>query len=163
MISASQLQIVSNVLISLAVIIGGGWTIFTFGLQRMSHSHIRLDLELVESRISDKYANVIIEVRVVNTGKTGIGQELAWIELFPLACQAKNVDTIRSSQALDGMGARRFVVFEKHAYLEPGEEFLDGLMLQVPVSIPYLLVRAIFSGRRSGQTWHTQNVMYVGN
>jgi len=59
--------------------------------------------------------------------------------------------------------ARRFIVFEQHAYLEPGEEFLETLMLQIPTSTPYVLARAIFSGTKPGQTWHTQNVMYVGN
>lgn len=161
--TASELQIVSDVLVSLAVIIGGGWTLYTFGLQRLRESYIRLDLELVESRVRAQHTDIIIKVRAVNVGRTGVGQRLAWIEMFPVAYQAKNIDAIRSSPPLRDAHARRFIVFEKHAYLEPGEEFLETLMLQIPSGIPYVLVRAIFSGRKSGRTWHTQNVMYVDN
>jgi hypothetical protein len=161
--SASELQILSNVLVSLAVIIGGGWTIYTFWLQRARESYIRLDLELVESRARDQHADIIIKVRAVNVGKTGVGQQLAWIETFPVAYRTENIDAIRSSQPLRDPRARRFIVFEQHAYLEPGEEFLETLMLQIPTSTPYVLARAIFSGTKPGQTWHTQNVMYVGN
>jgi len=163
MMSASELQNVSAALVSLAVIIGGGWTLYTFGLQRARQSYIRLDLELMETRVSDQHADVIIKIRAVNIGRTGVGQKLAWIEIFPLAYQTKNVDAIRSSPPLRDARARRFVVFEKHSYLEPGEEFLETLMLQIPSSTPYVLARAIFSGTKPGQTWHTKNVMYVGN
>lgn len=162
MISASELSITRDVLVSLAIIIGGGWTLYTFGLQRARESYISLDLELMDSRPGSQHGSIIIKTKAVNVGKTGVGKKLAWIEVFPLICPTANVDAIQSPQLQRDARSRRFVIFGKSSYLEPGETFLDMLLLQIPGDITYIFVRVFFSGPKQGQTWHTQHVIYVG-
>jgi hypothetical protein len=155
-------RLLNNTLVSLAVVIGGGWTLYTFGIQRARESYIRLDLELMDSRSNGQHGNIIIRTKAVNVGRTGIGKKLAWMEVFPLACPAADVDAIQSPQLQRDAHGRRFVIFGRSSYLEPGEEFLDMLLLQIPSDISYIFVRLFFSGTKQGQTWHTQHVLYVG-
>jgi hypothetical protein len=162
MISPSELSATRDILLSLAVVIGGGWTLYTFGIQRARESYISLDLELLENRPNGQHGNIIIKTKAVNAGRTGIGKKLAWIEVFPLVCSTANVDAIRSPQLQRDAHGRRFVIFGRSSYLEPGEEFLDMLLLQIPGDISYLFVRLFYSGTKQGQTWYTQHVMYVG-
>jgi hypothetical protein len=163
MIGAAELSVIRDVLLSLAVVIGGGWTLYTFGIQRARESYVRLDLKLVDSRPQGQHSNLIIQMKVINIGKTGVGKKLAWMEVFPLACPTPELDSIQSPQLQrDGHG-RRFVIFDRSSYLEPGEEFQDMLLLQIPHNMPYILIRLFFSGARQGQTWHIQHVIYVGN
>jgi hypothetical protein len=162
MISPSELSATRDILLSLAVVIGGGWTLYTFGIQRARESYISLDLELLENRPNGQHGNIIIKTKAVNAGRTGIGKKLAWIEVFPLVCSTANVDAIRSPQLQRDAHGRRFVIFGRSSYLEPGEEFLDMLLLQIPGDISYLFVRLFYSGTEQGQTWYTQHVMYVG-
>jgi hypothetical protein len=72
------------------------------------------------------------------------------------------VDSIQSPQLHRDDHGRRFVIFGRSSYLEPGEEFLDMLLLQIPGDVSYIFVRLVFSGTKQGKTWHTQHVMYVG-
>jgi hypothetical protein len=162
MISASELSVIRDILVSLAVLIGGGWTLYTFGIQRARESYISLDLELTDSRPNSPHGNIIIKIKAVNVGRTGVGKKLAWMEVFPLVCATAGVDVIQSPQLQRDARGRRFILFGRSSYLEPGEEFLDTLLLQIPRGIPYISVRLFFSGTRQGQTWHTQHVMYVG-
>jgi hypothetical protein len=163
MISANELSVIRDVLLSLAVLIGGGWTLYTFGIQRARESYISLDLELTDSRLNGQHGNIILKTKAVNIGRTGIGKKLAWMEVFPLACATADVDVIQSAQLQRDASGRRFVIFGRSSYLEPGEEFLDMLLLQIPRDIPYIFVRLFFSGTKQGQTWHTQHVLYVGD
>ena len=162
MISASEISIIRDVLVSLTVVIGGGWTLYTFGIQRARERYISLDLELVDSRPNGQHGNIIIKAKAVNVSRTGVGKKLVWIEVFPLVCSTADVDVIQSPQLQRDAHGRRFIVFGKSSYLEPGEEFLDMLLLQIPGDIPYISVHFFFSGTKQGQTWHTQHVMYVG-
>jgi hypothetical protein len=162
MISPSELSVIRDVLVSLAVVIGGGWTLYTFGLQRARESYISLDLELTDSRTNGQHSNIILKTKAVNVGRTGIGKKLAWIEVFPLVCSTTDVDSIQSPQLHRDDHGRRFVIFGRSSYLEPGEEFLDMLLLQIPGDVSYIFVRLVFSGTKQGKTWHTQHVMYVG-
>jgi hypothetical protein len=143
--------------------VGGTWALYTFGIQQARESYISLDLELKDSRPNDQHANIIIKTKAINVGRTGVGKKLAWMEVFPLVCPTTDVDAIQSPQLQRDARGRRFVIFGRSSYLEPGEEFLDMLLLQIPGDIPYIFVRLFFSGTRQGQTWHTQHVMYVGD
>ncbi|MGW0810141.1 hypothetical protein [Nonomuraea sp. NPDC002799] len=158
---ASILTAVRDAIVSIAVIIGGGWTLYTFGLHRAHESYIKLDLDLVDRENTSQQTNIIIKIKAVNTGKTGIGQRLAWIEMFPLTYQMESVDVIQSPRPTKDDRACRFIVFEKCSYLEPGEEFCETLMIQIPPNISYVLAHAFFSGIKPGQTWQTKNVMRV--
>jgi hypothetical protein len=162
MIGADGLQIANEALVSAAIVLGGAWTLYKFGLQRTLESYIRLDLDVTDKRIANLHSNIILMIRASNIGNTGVGQQLAWLEVSPLPCQVTERDVIRASWPLLYPSTRRIIVFGKHAYLEPGEEFVETLLLQVPDTSPYILVRAIFSGMKPGQTWHTQTVHYVG-
>jgi hypothetical protein len=161
MISASELSVIRDVLVSLAVVIGGGWTLYTFGLHRTREPFISLDLDLMDSRPNGQNKNIIIKIKAVNLGRTGISKKLAWMEVFPLVCSTADVDAIQSPQLQRDARGRRFVIFGRSSYLEPSEEFLDMLLLQLPDDIPYIFVRLFFSGIKQGDTWHTQHVIHV--
>jgi len=163
MIGTSELSAVSSVLIALAVIIGGGWTLYKFGIQRARESFISLELDATDSRLHGQHRNLILKLKAVNIGKTGIGKKLAWIEVFPLPCPTTDVEAIQSPQLPKDALGRRFVIFDRNSYLEPGEEFADMLLLEIPADISYLLIRIIFSGRKRGQTWHARHVVPVAS
>jgi hypothetical protein len=116
----------------------------------------------MDSKPNGQHGNIIIRTKAANVGRTGVGKRLAWIEVFPLVCPMTDVDAIQSPQPQRDARGRRFVIFGKSSYLEPGEEFLDTLLLQTPGDVPYICIRIFFSGAKQGQTWHTQHVMYVG-
>ena len=65
----------SNALISLAVIIGGGWTLYTFGIQRARESYISLDLKVMDNRPHGQHHKLLLKLKAVNIGKTGIGKK----------------------------------------------------------------------------------------
>lgn len=162
MIGADGLQIANEALVSAAIVLGGAWTLYKFGLQRGLESYIRLELDVTDRRIAGQHSDLILKVRAHNIGSTGVGQQLAWLEVSNLLCSFTESDNIRTAWLPLNPNPRRIIIFGKHAYLEPGEDFIETLLLQVPSSSPYILVRAIFSGMKPGQTWHTQTVYYVG-
>ena len=162
MMDAADLSVIRDTLLSLAVVIGGGWTLYTFGIHRTRESYVKLDLQSMDRRPEDEHTNLIIQMKVINIGKTGIGKKLAWIEVFPLVRPKAKIDSIRSPELHRDARGRRFLIFDKTSYLEPGEEFQDMLLLQIPRDISYILIRFFFSGMRQGQTWHAQHFIYVG-
>jgi hypothetical protein len=162
MMDAADLSVIRDTLLSMAVVIGGGWTLYTFGIHRARESYIRLDLQLMDRRPEGEHINLIIQIKAINIGKTGIGKKLAWIEAFPLAQPKAEIDSIRSPELQRDARGRRFLIFDKTSYLEPGEEFQDMLLLQIPRDISYILIRLFYSGMRQGQTWHAQHFICVG-
>ena len=53
----------------------------------------------------------------------------------------------------------RVTIFENHTYLEPGEDFVESLLLHAPERCQHLEIHTFFSGQKFGQTWHTPTVV----
>jgi hypothetical protein len=161
-IGTDGLQVAYEALVSAAIVFGGAWTLYKFGLQRALEPYIQLDVTVTDKRVTNGYSNLVLKVKASNIGNTGVGQKLAWLEISVLPYNLTVDDSVGASWPQLNTKQRRITVFRKHAYLEPREEFTETLLIQIPSNIPYILARLIFSGTKPGQTWHTQTVHYAG-
>lgn len=158
--TVEQIKAVGEAFTPLVVLIGAAWTLYLFYLQRAREAFVRLDIEMVACERNDGApTSTIIKVRATNVGKAGLGQRLSWMELRPVKEASIPIGRVQLYDTLRTERPIRVTIFENHTYLEPGEDFVESLLLHAPESYQYLEIHTFFSGQKYGQTWHTPTVV----
>lgn len=143
----------------LTLVFGTAWTLYIFGIHRVRQPAVKIVIARTAVHDGGSYRSVVLEFTASNLGKTGVEQNMCWAEVAPLTGPPAGATDVTSGQARIGGSMKSYAVFRAHTFLEPGEEFRDGLLLYVPVEVNSLRVKVVFSALKPDKIWFSQAVI----
>lgn len=148
----------SSVATALVAIAGAAWVLYNFGLERISKAKVLLDAEALATDRYPLHSVVQIRVRAENVGRTGMKKVRAFVQVAEINDPGQT-DRLRR---LNNPSSRPHVVyslFSSHTFLEPGEKFIEDLLIQTSTSTRYLELRILLYGPKPIYTWSTHRIV----
>ena len=153
-------EIVENLMTAIAILIGGGWTIYRFGIFREGHPKLQLDIELSLTGLhKDKY---IIELCAIIDNKGLIRQPIKEFRFdlrALLSTTPVNIDNNWINYQIEF--SKTFILDREWVPQDPDvkwyDAFIDGGVVQkyryvtsIPIETSYLLFYTRFSTKTFG-------------
>ena len=153
-------DIVSNVVTAIGVLVGGGWALWKFGIQREAHAKIEFDLDLKVLGRQDKQFLVEIAAIVHNKGLVR-----HWLQDFrfdllylPKSAEIQCGDARINEQVLfQPLFKKRYWIPPDwiSSFIDPGVRQRYTYISSVPDDASYILVFAIFKYPDEESEFHT--------
>ncbi len=150
---------INSIVASAAILVGGTWAIYNFGLQRIRKPIVTLEIECAPISVSSDSAASHISIIVRNQGRTGVAQNYAFVEIAPVLLPSLDGNRIAIASVPISQHTEKHPIFKSHTFLEPGEQFKESLLINVAKEVEYLRIRAIFSASKPVQSWYTETTI----
>jgi hypothetical protein len=162
------------VLASIAIIVGGWWTLNNFILERRAYPHAEITQKISHLKITDdvNLLRVVVDIKNTGTSKLELGSMIARVErvlpIFGCPLQQRCIDddlnqALNSPQRADNHFPWPLVAERDdatHRLIEPGEEDMVDIEFAVPAAADTIRVYTYFnnpkiSSRANEMGWWT--------
>lgn len=148
------LEIIQATVTTLGVIAAGLWTLYNFGLTRVSAPQIEISLSIKDVEKIEEQKIALLCVGVKNTGRTRIYKKYAILGIRPISVQPNWPVLTKINLPMVYQQEDTHEILVTHTFLDPGEQHHEeiGIVLS---ECDFIQVGVVFAGIKRIQAWES--------
>lgn len=154
--TVSDLESIANILqaviTSIGIISAGIWTLYNFGLTRISAARIDIALSVKTIFHTKNQHIAIFAIDIKNTGKTKVAKQRIVLAIKPLSIESNMPSLLKINKPINYYEGDIHEILKYHTFADPNEEYHEEVAFVV-TGINLVQVGVLFEGTKRWNKW----------
>lgn len=154
-------NIIQAIVASLGILAAGIWTLYNFGLTRISAAKIDIAVELKTIfQTEDNQRIAIFAVNIKNSGKTKVAKKRIVLALRPFSITNEMPSLLKIDKPINYYEGDIYEILKYHTFVDPDERYHEEIGFVV-TNINLIQVGLLFEGTRRSEKWEVNYIFDV--
>jgi hypothetical protein len=153
-------NIIQAVVTSLGILSAGIWTLYNFGLTRISAARIDIAIGVKTISQTENQRIAIFAVDIKNTGKTKVAKKRIVLVLRPLSVASEVPPLLKINKPINYYEGDIHEILKYHTFADPNEGYHEEVGFIV-TNISLVQVGVLFEGAKQSEKWEANYLFDV--